>query len=96
MVCEHLAELEKDLTDKGIRETCRGQVWSQNCREWVYFDCYLNNGEIRKRIRFADCVTDLEHRGTHDGSESGFYCTIHHDGIMGLIKTDAEGRPEIV
>jgi hypothetical protein len=42
MTCEHLLPLEEALLAEGIRETSRGQAWSENCREWVYFDCRLD------------------------------------------------------
>ena len=83
MVCEHLRQLEAELIASGIQETYRGQVWSDNCREFVYFDCILDRQSIRKRIAFADSVKDSEYLGTHMGSESGFYCEKCKDGIMG-------------
>lgn len=83
MVCEHLRQLEMELTGAGIRETFRGQAWSDNCREFVYFDCILDRQSIRNRLSFPDCVKDDEHLGTHSGSESGFYCEQCKDGIMG-------------
>ena len=83
MVCEHLAALEKELVAAGVRETFRGQAWSHNCREWVYFDCVLDRSSIRARTDFAECVQDHEHLGTHDGQEAGFVCTACNDGIMG-------------
>ncbi len=66
-----------------MQETSRGQAWSQNCREWVYFDCFLPSEAIRRTFAFNPCVEDRAHRGTHDGQESGFVCSVHHDGIMG-------------
>jgi len=83
MTCEHLIELERALIEAGIRETSRGQAWSRNCREWVYFDCFLPRPLIRQKFNLADCVKDHDHRGTHDGNESGLVCDIHNDGIMG-------------
>ena len=83
MVCEHLAALERELLERGIEETSRGQAWSQNCREWVYFACRLDLPALRARFQFAPCVTDHTHRGTHDGSEAGLVCAQCHDAIMG-------------
>lgn len=83
MVCEHLRALEAALQAAGIEETYRGQAWSSNCREWVYFRCMLNRPSLRKRFALPDCVVDHEHRGTHDGQEAGFACELCHDGIMG-------------
>ena len=84
MTCEHLIELEKAIQAAGFQETFRGAAWSSNCREWVYFNCILPTGAIRKAFNLPDCVKDHVHRGTHDGQESGFVCQNHKDGIMGL------------
>ncbi len=86
MVCEHLRDLENELISSNIRETYRGQAWSRNCREWVYFDVYLDLEKLRKRFRLDKCVKDHEHFGTHDGQESGFICEIHNDAVMGIHK----------
>ncbi len=83
MTCEHLRALEQALLDAGIPETHRGQVWSDNCREWVYFDCILDLRRLRERFHLDEIVKDHDHRGTHDGSERGFTCSRCHDGIMG-------------
>jgi hypothetical protein len=83
MVCEHLSPLEKALIDRGIGVTFRGQAWSMNCREWVYFDCFLDIRKIRRHISLPEFVHDHSHRGTHDGQELGLVCTVCHDGIMG-------------
>ena len=84
MVCEHLRELEQEMLAAGLQVTYRGQSWSRNCREWVYFDCYLDRAAIRERRVFAPSVKDHEHLGTHDGQEAGFVCEVCHDAIMGL------------
>jgi hypothetical protein len=95
MVCEHLIELENELLSSEVKEMFRGQAWSDNCREWVYFDCYLNRESLRQRILFDPCVLDHDHLGTHDGHESGFVCSIHKDAIMGVHETHREDRREI-
>jgi hypothetical protein len=51
----------------GMRETFRGRAPSNNCREWVYFDCYIDTEAVRRHFTFADCVIEHAHRGTHDG-----------------------------
>ena len=86
MVCEHLLPLEHALLTEGIAVTFRGQAWSMNCREWVYFDCFLDIPEIRNHIQFPDCVHDHSHRGTHDGQERGLVCATCHDAIMGVYE----------
>ena len=83
MTCKHLRELEQALHNAGVTETYRGQPWTKNCREWIYFDCILDLKALRERFSFAPCVVDHEHRGTHDGNELGFYCSECFDGIMG-------------
>jgi len=90
--CRHLYPLEATLIASGIRETTRGQVWSERCREWVYFDCTLDVSALQERFRFDSCVAVHEHRGTHDGSEKGFYCSTCHDGIMGYHPSDGRGK----
>lgn len=32
-----------ELLDRGIAITYRGEAWSDNCREWAYFDCYIRS-----------------------------------------------------
>lgn len=93
MTCGHLRDLERALLEAGVRETHRGQAWSQNCRERVCFDCRLDLPARRRRFALADCVEDHLHRGTHDGSERGFVCTQCHDGVMG--RHDASANVEV-
>src|SRR5690606_33215024 len=83
MTCEHLEKLEQAIKAAGIEETFRGAPWSDNCREWVYFDCILPLEAIRRTYGLAECVKDHAHRGTHDGQEAGFVCEVHKDAIMG-------------
>ena len=83
MMCEHLLPLERALQDCGIRETYRGKPWSLKCREWVYFDCFIDTDSVRSLHVLPGCVVVHSHCGTHDGQERGFVCTECHDGIMG-------------
>jgi hypothetical protein len=96
MTCDHLIDLERAVAAAGHRETFRGTPWSENCREWVYFDCVLPAVAIRERFGLADCVRDHVHRGTHDGSEAGFYCEVHKDGVMGLHPNVRPDAPRFV
>jgi len=84
VVCHPLRPLEDALIARGFKETFRGQAWSEACREWVYFDVWLDLRAIRERLHFEACVQDHEHLGTHDGAEEGFTCSVHHDGVMGV------------
>ena len=86
MVCEHLSPIEQALLTRGVAVTFRGQAWSQNCREWVYFDCFLDTPAIRGRYTVPPFVQDHSHRGTHDGQELGLVCTHCHDAIVGLYE----------
>lgn len=90
MVCSHLRDLEKALVQRGIKETYRGQAWGKNCREWVYFDCYLDLESIKKRFVFPGFVVEHRHRGTHDGSESGLVCQKCNDAVMGIFSPDPD------
>lgn len=84
MVCEHLHAVEEAILRAGAVELERGQLWSDNCREWVYFDCYLDLVAIRRVFDLAPEVVDRSYRGTHDGAEHGIVCTRCHDALMGV------------
>ena len=58
MVCEHLSQLEAELLAAGVTETFLGTAWSDNCLEWVYFDCLLDRDSIRRRIEFPAFVAE--------------------------------------
>jgi hypothetical protein len=92
MLCEHLAMIERALAAERVPVTSRGQAWSQNCREWVYVDCFLDLPAIRARFALADCVQDHAHRGTHDGQERGLVCAQCHDAIMGHYEAIPDRR----
>ena len=84
-LCEHLVEIDADLHRQGLVETFRGQAWSDNCREWVYFDAVLDLDDLRAAHMIADCVEEHVNLDPHNGTERGLVCTIHHDGIMGRL-----------
>jgi hypothetical protein len=86
MVCEHLAPLERALLEQGIPVTFRGQAWSDNCREWVYFGVVLDLAALQKQFGLADCVQIHENSDPHSGLERGFVCIRCKDGIMGELK----------
>jgi len=90
MTCEHLQPLEGAMIARRIPVTFRGQAWTENCREWVYFACFIDTQAVRERISLADCVHEHVHRGTHDGQERGFECSLCHDGVMGEYESRAE------
>jgi len=85
MVCQHLAPLEDELIKAKIKETYRGQTWTKNCREWVYFDVVLDTAALAARFKFPPCVKVHENFDQKSGLERGFECVECHDGIMGLL-----------
>ncbi len=89
MTCEHLRPMEQAMLSAGMREPFRGQAWSNNCREWVYFDCFIDTASVRQKFKLAACVNDHAHRGTHDGQERGFVCSACWDAIMGVYERSA-------
>lgn len=86
MTCSHLKTLETELLAAGIRETYRGTPWSQNCREWVYFDVVLDTASLAARLRFDPCVEISENLDPKSGTERGFYCRQCQDAVMGLLQ----------
>lgn len=91
-MCEHLAELENELKSKGIKETYRGQPWSDNCREWVYYDCVLDAEKLKSRHNFPACVIISRNDDQRSGRELGFYCEQCHDAVMGFHPEDGKGK----
>jgi len=87
MPCPHLKPLENALAAAGMEETARGQLWSQ-AEEFVYFHCRIDQDGARERFNLDPCVEWSEHRGTHEGSEAGFFCTRCRTGVMGLHAAD--------
>ena len=83
MVCEHLAPIEQALLSQKVPVTFRGQAWSKNCREWVYFDCFLDVAAIRSNFELSEIVKAHSHRGTHDGQEHGLVCSNCNDAVLG-------------
>lgn len=95
MVCDHLRQLDDELTAQGIDVIYRDrQPWSKNCRAWTRYACYLDLAAIRQRTRFADCVSDHVFEDHWQGHERGFVCDQYHDAIIGDSKADPS-RPVI-
>jgi hypothetical protein len=84
-VCEHLIAVEQALAAAGYAETFRGQPWSDNCREWVYFDTVLDLDALRRDHDLAAVVEDHRNRDPKSGTEQGLVCTVHHDGVIGRL-----------
>lgn len=95
-LCEHLRVAEEYIRNQGGRVVSSGQPWSANCHIWVYFDTILDGDSLIKGLGLASCVQTHDHRGTHDGSERGIVCTVHHDGIMGPHPADAPASAKTI
>ena len=59
-MCEHLQPLEDYLKTQKIPEIFRGQAWSDNCREWAYFDCVLEPESLKAKFHLPSFVTRRE------------------------------------
>lgn len=82
--------MEAEPIRRGHAVTFRGEPWSRNCRESVYFDRVLPIAELRARFPPEACVTDHEFRGTCNGEERGLVCTAHRDALMGRLPREGE------
>jgi len=88
MLCEHLAKLEQALLRAGVKEISRGQPWSGNCRQWVYFDVQFAMAAVRKEFVLCVCVIDEENLDPRSGTERGFVCEQCHDAVMGRLQAE--------
>jgi hypothetical protein len=86
VTCDHLASLEKAVIASGAKETFRGQAWSENCREWVYFDLVFDIASVRSRFDFGPEIVTHENLDPRSGLERGFVCTLCNDAVMGPIE----------
>lgn len=91
-VCDHLRAVEDHLRSLGRSVTASGQVWSSNCRYWVYFDAVLDCEGLRKRFSLPDCVEIHQNDDPRSGREKGLVCTADHDAVMGLHPLDGGGK----
>lgn len=82
-MCIHLQPLENYLVSKGIVETWRGQPWTKNCREWIYYECVLQTEKLKTKLHLGKCVETHDYADIKAGTELGLVCTLCHDGIMG-------------
>jgi hypothetical protein len=85
-VCVHLQAVEQALQGAGFRETYRGQPWTDQCRNWVYFDRIVPVEELLERQLYdPEIVTVHRNLDQRSGTEMGLYCSEHHDGLMGPL-----------
>lgn len=83
-MCEHLSPLEQYLASLQIRETFRGQAWSDNCKEWIYYDCILSTGALKEKFNLPSFIIKHENTDLRSGTELGLVCTQCNDAIIGL------------
>ncbi len=88
-MCEHLAPALCYALSHGATVTACCRPWSENCHIWIYFDKLLDCAGLIRGLALDACITIHDHRGTHDGSERGLVCGIHHDALMGPHPADA-------
>jgi len=96
MSCKHLIKLEEDIIRLGIVETFRGKAWTENCNEWIYFDCYLETESLCKKYDFASCVIEHTNEDPRSGAENGFVCIECKDAIMGYHKMQINEKTKII
>lgn len=94
-MCEHLINLDIELKSKGVKETYRGQAWSDNCREWVYYDCLLDLEKIRTRFNFPEFIEIHFNDDPKSGMEAGFVCNLCKDAVMGHHSRFGKGKIKI-
>lgn len=94
-MCEHLTPLDNELRERKIKETYRGQPWSENTREWVYYDCVLVLDKIKQRYQFPDFITLHINDDNKSGMEAGFYCTVCLDGVMGIHPAISQSKLQV-
>jgi hypothetical protein len=82
-MCIHLEQLEKYIVAAGFKETWRGQPWTTNCHEWVYYNCIFNTKALMDKLKLASVVSVHDYFDAKAGSELGFVCTQCHDAIIG-------------
>lgn len=96
-MCIHLKPAEEYIKSKGIPEFWRGQPWTNNCREWVYFDCLFSPLDLKNKLGLDDCVTIHDYYDIKAGSERGLFCEICKDGVMGIHPDSGNtpGKPSV-
>lgn len=91
-MCEHLLPIEKTIREKGVKELFRGEVWSKNCREWIYFDCYLDCEKLQARFSLPDFIQHHTNDDPRSGTEEGLACSKCHDALIGYHRRLNPGK----
>jgi hypothetical protein len=94
-MCEHLIALDNELKSMGIKEAFRGQPWTDNCREWVYYDCVLDLEKLRQRYKFLPFIESHSNDDPRSGLEAGFVCDQCKDGVIGVHPSLSKGKQVI-
>jgi len=94
-VCDHLRKLEDYLMSQGIPPTSSGQVWSMNCRFWIYFKAVLDCDALRKRFELPAFVVGHQNDDPKSGREKGLVCEACKDAIMGVHPLDGARLPVV-
>ena len=90
-VCDHLRSVEDRLVSLRRAITASGQVWTKNCRYWVYFDAVLDCEALMKTLALPACVEIHQNDDPRSGRERGLVCTADHDAVMGIHPLDGKG-----
>lgn len=91
-MCAHLRAAEVAVHEAGLRETYRGQPWTDRCRTWVYFDGVVPITDLLDRGLYDPAVVTVHaNLDQRSGTEMGLYCNEHHDGLMGLLPPGTTG-----
>jgi hypothetical protein len=94
-VCGHLRQLEDHLVSEGHKITASGQVWSMNCRFWIYFDAVLDCDALRRRFELPEVVVVHQNDDPRSGREKGLVCEADHDALMGVHPLDGARKPVV-
>jgi len=90
-VCDHLRPVEDRMRALGRAVTASGQVWSNNCRFWVYFDAVLDCESLKKTFALPDFIEVHQNDDPRSGRERGLVCNADHDAVMGFHPLDRPG-----
>lgn len=83
-VCRCLEPVYKYILESRAKITHAGQVWSKNCRIWIYFDSLIDCDSLRQKFNLNETITTHVFCDNWQGSEKGFVCSVHHDALMGI------------
>ena len=94
-MCEHLQPITNFLKDEGVPITYRGQPWTKNCREWVYYDCVLKVDELKAEFGLDSCVVVHDYNDVKVGAELGLFCEECKDAVVGIYPTSDAAKGKI-